>query len=124
MSDGAERRLAVYGTLAPGRPNEHVLAPLGGTWTVGIIRGELRQEGWGADLGYPGIVLHPDGPTVEVHLLESAGLPDRWAELDEYEGPGYRRVVTDVLTDDGSVPANVYVLAPVASPPSDPTDSH
>jgi hypothetical protein len=26
--------LAVYGTLAPGRPNHHVLAPLGGEWTA------------------------------------------------------------------------------------------
>ena len=27
---GAGHRLAVYGTLAPGRPNHHVVAPLGG----------------------------------------------------------------------------------------------
>jgi hypothetical protein len=25
--------LAVYGTLAPGQPNHHVVAPLGGEWT-------------------------------------------------------------------------------------------
>jgi hypothetical protein len=29
--------LATYGTLAPDRPNHHVLAPFGGEWTEGLI---------------------------------------------------------------------------------------
>ncbi len=51
---GTSHTLAVYGTLAPGRPNHHVVAPLGGEWTEGLIEGELLPVGWGADLGYPG----------------------------------------------------------------------
>ena len=61
---GAERQLdalfrtshtlAVYGTLAPGQPNHHVLTPLGGEWTDGLVEGDLLPEGWGAALGYPG----------------------------------------------------------------------
>ncbi len=51
---GTDHTLAVYGTLAPGRPNHHVLAPLGGKWTDGLIEGELLPMGWGAALGYPG----------------------------------------------------------------------
>src|SRR5918911_1728848 len=51
---GVSRVLAVYGTLAPGRPNHHVVAPLGGEWTDGLIEGDLLPEGWAADLGYPG----------------------------------------------------------------------
>ena len=43
--------LAVYGTLAPGRPNHHVLAPLGGEWTDGLIEGDLLPVGWDAELG-------------------------------------------------------------------------
>jgi gamma-glutamylcyclotransferase (GGCT)/AIG2-like uncharacterized protein YtfP len=39
-------RLFVYGTLAPGRPNEHVLSEIGGTWEAAIVTGTLRQEGW------------------------------------------------------------------------------
>ena len=31
---GSSHTLAVYGTLAPGRPNHHVLAPLGSEWTA------------------------------------------------------------------------------------------
>ena len=34
---GSSHTLAVYGTLAPGQPNHHVLAPLGGEWTEGLI---------------------------------------------------------------------------------------
>ena len=51
---GTGHTLAVYGTLAPGRPNHHVLAPLGGAWTDGLIEGDLIPLGWGAALGYPG----------------------------------------------------------------------
>jgi hypothetical protein len=46
--------LAVYRTLAPGQPNHHVVAPLGGEWTEGLIEGDLLPMGWGAALGYPG----------------------------------------------------------------------
>src|SRR5215207_10740041 len=46
--------LAVYGTLAPGQPNHHVVAPLGGGWKDGLIEGDLLPVGWGAALGYPG----------------------------------------------------------------------
>jgi hypothetical protein len=43
--------LAVYGTLAPGKPNHHVVMPLGGEWTDGLIEGDLLPMGWGAVLG-------------------------------------------------------------------------
>ena len=45
---------AVYGTLAPGQPNHHVVEPFEGEWTDGLIEGDLLPEGWGAALGYPG----------------------------------------------------------------------
>ena len=46
------QRLAVYGSLAPGRSNHHVVAPLGGEWTDGCIEGDLLPVGWGAALGF------------------------------------------------------------------------
>jgi hypothetical protein len=61
---GPQHRLAVYGTLGPGGPNHHILADLDGRWIDGTVRGHLREEGWGSELGYPGIVLDPDGPEV------------------------------------------------------------
>ena len=53
--------LFVYGTLAPGRPNEHVLTALGGTWQPATVKGHLKPQGWGAEMGYPGLVLDESG---------------------------------------------------------------
>ena len=50
-------RLFVYGTLGPGRPNEHVLGSIDGSWEAASVTGTLHDEGWGAAMGYPGIVL-------------------------------------------------------------------
>jgi gamma-glutamylcyclotransferase (GGCT)/AIG2-like uncharacterized protein YtfP len=110
MSDSCSR-LAVYGTLGPGKPNHHHLAGLSGEWTQGTVRGELRAEGWGAALGFPGLVLDPNGLTVAVDLLESAELHQHWQRLDDFEGTGYRRVLATITTDRGPLAAWIYVLA-------------
>lgn len=112
-------RLAVYGTLAPGGPNEHVLADIPGTWTPGVVRGTRFGSGWGAALGYPGIVLD-DGGDVACQLFESDELPQHWAELDEFEGPGYLRLPVAVRTADGERRAFIYALseAPMRLPQS------
>jgi len=86
-SDGSQR-LATYGSLAPGRANEHQLTNLNGVWYTGEVYGTLVESGWGADLGFPGIILGRDGQAVPVHVFESADLPSHWARLDEFEGPG------------------------------------
>jgi gamma-glutamylcyclotransferase (GGCT)/AIG2-like uncharacterized protein YtfP len=110
--DGAtDTRFATYGTLAPGRVNHHQLAGLKGQWRQGTVRGRLVDAGWGAELGYPGLVLDPLGPLIEIYLFESADLPDHWSHLDAFEGTGYRRVVTQVRTADGELDAWIYVIA-------------
>ena len=38
-------KLFVYGTLAPNRPNEHILKQIGGSWQDAIVMGILREEG-------------------------------------------------------------------------------
>lgn len=108
---GPDTRLATYGTLAPGRPNHGQLAGLSGRWLEGRVRGSLVQEGWGAEFGYPGLILDAGGPLVEVDVFESSPLPHHWHRLDAFEGPGYRRVATDVSTAEGVLPASIYVLA-------------
>jgi len=112
----ASRRLATYGSLAPGRPNHHQLAALGGVWREGHVRGRLVEAGWGAALGYPALVLDPDGVDVPVHVLESDDLPDHWARLDEHEGSDYRRVVVTVRTLEGELDASIYELDDDARP--------
>lgn len=111
MQSPVETRLATYGSLAPGRANHHQLAALEGEWRPGKVTGALREEGWGAALGYPGLVLDPDGAEVEVQLFQSADLPQHWSRLDAFEGEGYRRVATSVRTAEGELDAYIYVLA-------------
>ena len=105
------QRLFVYGTLAPGRPNEHVLSDISGTWANATVRGLLIQEGWGADQGYPGILLDEFAETVEGMLLTSDNLQCEWARLDDFEGSQYERVVARVQIEDGTiVDAFIYQL--------------
>jgi gamma-glutamylcyclotransferase (GGCT)/AIG2-like uncharacterized protein YtfP len=111
LSEAPDTRLAVYGTLAPGRVNHHQISALAGIWQRGTVRGKLFSSGWGATLGFPGLILDPFGPSVEVDLFESRDLPDHWARLDEFEGTGYRRVVATVNTKEGERNAWIYVLA-------------
>jgi len=109
----ATHRLAVYGTLRPGRSNHHELADIDGEWLRGTVRGTLYDDvNWGPAAGYPGLVLDPEGPPVEVDLLQAAGLPDHWPRLDAFEGDGYRRVITEVITASGPVAACIYTIKP------------
>lgn len=111
ITGSAAIRLATYGTLAPGRPNHHQLAALTGRWLRGMIRGRLVEAGWGAAMGFPGLVLDATGPTIEVHVFESLDLPMHWGRLDTFEGPGYRRVETQVRTEEGDLEAFIYAVA-------------
>jgi gamma-glutamylcyclotransferase (GGCT)/AIG2-like uncharacterized protein YtfP len=112
-------RLFVYGTLAPGRPNEHVLAGVPGEWDAATVAGTLHQEGWGAAAGYPGIVLDESGGQVEGLLFTSESLAEHWARLDEFEGAGYERVLTTVKLKDGAaMDAYIYTLSAYHSPSS------
>ena len=108
--DDTAQRLAVYGTLAPGRSNHHQVAMLRGTCRTGTVRGQLLPNGWGAALGYPALILDDSAEPVEAHLLESLDLPAHWARLDAFEGEGYRRVVAAVSIGGQPVLANIYVL--------------
>jgi len=120
-SFGTGSRLAVYGSLAPGRENHHVVAPLGGTWASGVVEGELTMYGWGAAIGYPALRLRGGGPPVPVQVLTSEALRGAWARLDAFEGAEYRRVLVPVWTSAGNerelmAVANVYEGARAAGP--------
>ncbi|UVO54417.1 gamma-glutamylcyclotransferase [Sphingomonas sp. SUN039] len=106
-----DTRLAVYGTLAPGKPNHHQLDGMSGSWARGTVRGRLVNAGWAADGGYPALVLDPAGGIVEVQVFTSADLPRHWTRLDAFEGADYRRVAVTVATADAVVEAWIYVAA-------------
>ena len=110
-------RLFVYGTLAPGRANAHILADVPGEWEPATVIGTLHSEGWGAAAGYPGIVFDEHGGEVEGLLFSSESLAEQWARLDEFEGEGYERVLTRAKRKDGTfVDAFIYKLS-TSGPP-------
>ena len=97
---GTGHTLAVYGTLAPGQPNHHVVAPLGGEWTDGLVEGDLLPEGWGASLGYPGFRPRVGGDAVAVQVLTAPLLATAWPTLDRFEGPEYQRILVPVFSTE------------------------
>ena len=104
-------RLATYGSLAPGRVNHSHVAELRGRWFSGCVHGRLVAVGWGVALGYPALILDAEGPAIDVEVLESDDLPAHWSRLDDFEGPGYERVLATVHTATGDVDAHVYVVS-------------
>lgn len=110
-------RLFVYGTLKPGEPNAHELDGLKGDWRTAHVRGRLYPSGWGAAMGYPGVILDEDGDRVAGMLFTSADLPEHWGRLDAFEGEGYERVMTRVTLEDGEgTDAYIYALADKTPP--------
>ncbi|HBX9991764.1 TPA: gamma-glutamylcyclotransferase [Klebsiella variicola] len=103
--------LFVYGTLGPGRPNAHILEKIGGTWEEGHVGGSLLDKGWGAEMGYPGIVLDDSGNRVQGFIFTSENLLLHWHILDEFESVEYERVPVEVTTSSGqTVKSCIYML--------------
>ncbi len=110
--DGWPARLATYGTLRIGHVGHDVVAPVGGHWSEGFVRGWYSPDGFGRTLGFPGVILDPDGELIAVSVLHAAALDQWWPVVDDYEGPCYERVVTDVVDEQGTVivAAQIYVV--------------
>ena len=103
--------LAVYGTLAPGQPNHHVVAPLGGEWAPGVVEGDLHPSGWGAILGYPAFLPRDGGPMVAVQVLITPPLATAWPALDEFEGAEYQRILVPVFETLDPAERRLYTVA-------------
>ena len=109
--------LAVYGSLAPGQSNDHMVAPLGGEWSDGFVEGDLFQVGWGAAIGHRAFRPRAGGQKVAVKVLTSSLLPQAWPSLDHFEGGEYRRILIPVFAEDAdggrslATVANLYAAA-------------
>jgi gamma-glutamylcyclotransferase (GGCT)/AIG2-like uncharacterized protein YtfP len=104
-------RLAIYGTLAPGKVNHHHIADLGGDWYDAALRGGLGKVPEGVHQGLPGLRLDPAAPAMAVKLLVCPGLPVAWARLDAFEGEEMQRLLVPLESADGPIAvANVYAL--------------
>jgi gamma-glutamylcyclotransferase (GGCT)/AIG2-like uncharacterized protein YtfP len=75
------------------------------------VRGRLVELGWGAAMGYPAIVLDPEGDRVSGYLFRAERLAKAWPRIDAFEGEQYRRTRTSVeLECGGGVAAFIYAL--------------
>jgi gamma-glutamylcyclotransferase (GGCT)/AIG2-like uncharacterized protein YtfP len=102
--DGADTRLAAYGTLRPGESNHAMLADVGGVWIEGMVQGVKFEAN-----GYPAFQRRLDNGLVPVSVLISNQLPAHWARLDDFEGVDYQRIRVPVQLTDGTVlVANLY----------------
>lgn len=106
-----KEKLFVYGTLGLGRPNEHILNDIGGTWETASVKGILKDKGWGSDMGFPGLELDESGEEIKGFVFTSENLGEHWASLDEFEGEAYLRVISKVVLKNGdTIDANIYTL--------------
>jgi gamma-glutamylcyclotransferase (GGCT)/AIG2-like uncharacterized protein YtfP len=106
------QRLAVYGSLRPGRENFCLVAHLRGSWQRGHVRGVLHPGGGEGSERWPKLIEDESAPEVEVDVLESVDLPERWEELDRFEGAAYRRRLVIVeLAGKRLAVANLYAKA-------------
>jgi gamma-glutamylcyclotransferase (GGCT)/AIG2-like uncharacterized protein YtfP len=106
LLDSPERKLIVYGTLAPGEPNHHIISDLEGEWDTCIAEGDL--------IDFNGLMLFrwkPSGKRLEMKLFISPDLPKQWAKIDKFEGFYYKRRLIAAETDRGVSVANIYVDA-------------
>lgn len=108
-------RMAFYGTLRRGASNHYEVRSIPGDWHLATVRGWVYDITWGPADGYPGITLDADAPTTEVDVLESDELEKHLRRLDDFEGPGYRRIEVDVTLEDGTeTTAWIYEADPEA----------
>jgi gamma-glutamylcyclotransferase (GGCT)/AIG2-like uncharacterized protein YtfP len=112
LLDFPSRRLAVYGSLAPGKKNHNMIEGMEGSWRKAVLRGSLLNEGWGAGEGFPGFLWDGTNTPVAAQVFSSADLPHYWARLDAFEGEEYRRILAPAEIEDGEIEiCNVYALA-------------
>ena len=97
----------------PGGQYAHLLDKAGNDWQPASVTGFFDVNGWGHSVGYPALLLHPQGTTITGMLLTSRTLQTLWSELDEFEGAAYLRRQATVTCKDGSqTTAAVYELHP------------
>ena len=106
LFDYPDRKLVVYGTLAPGNVNHHIISKIQGTWEVCIVNGSVNENN-----GLPLFVWQPSAPPIKAQLFSSDTLPGWWDRLDEFEGSDYKRILVPISKTNRMAIANCYVAA-------------
>ncbi len=103
--------LFVYGTLMPNCPHGNVLEDIVGKFAPATVKGYLKDAGWSAGMGYPGIHLDENGDTIHGYLFYSSNLINHWENLDEFESAEFTRTeVVATRYDEFEVDTYIYVL--------------
>jgi len=101
--DNLDESLIVYGSLAPGGRYHYLLADLPGTWEKCIIRGRMGEAG-----SFKAFRYEENGPEHPAWLVTSKALPQKFPELDAFEGESYRRRVVSARVGRRRVRAQIY----------------
>ncbi|WP_286927617.1 gamma-glutamylcyclotransferase family protein [Flavobacterium sp. UBA4197] len=109
-----ENYLIIYGTLAPGKPNHHIMEHIRGEWQQATVKGKLENKGWGAEMGYYGF-RHADAGEqneIEAYVLFSDELVANRKYLDDFEGSGYKRILASYKKSNGETGVGyIYAIA-------------
>lgn len=89
------KKLAVYGTLLPGKPNHQIIADLKGEWVNGNIRGRIEVRD---NLSVFFWDLNAELLKIQIFLSEQ--LPNEYDRLDKFEGALYNRIWILFETND------------------------
>lgn len=107
--DNASTVLFVYGTLAPGEENAHIMDGMIGTWCKASVRGARSDQGWGVNNRHPGLIPDESGGIVDGLIFTSNDLPAHWERLDKFEGADYHRIPIKATLENGdNVVAQIY----------------
>ncbi len=109
MQASKPNALFVYGTLAPGEENAHIMDGINGCWLKATVRGRRYATGYGALKIHPGFFPDETAAPVSGLVFVSDDLPKHWSRLDAFEGPAYERVIITARLEDGcTMPAFIY----------------
>ena len=104
LLDKPDERLVIYGTLAPGKPNHNVIEDLSGVYCGCSVHGRISEVD-----GLPYFTWAPSEASLAAQLFSSRQLPDKWDDLDRFEGDGYKRRLIPATVDDGLTVASIYM---------------
>jgi len=104
LLDKPGERLVIYGTLAPGKANHSVIEDLSGQYCDCSVNGRVSEVD-----GLPYFTWTPSGDSLDAQLFSSKQLPEKWDDLDRFEGAGYKRRLIPATTDGGLSVASIYL---------------
>lgn len=101
-----EKVLIIYGSLAPGEKNHHIISHIKGSWHKATIQGRIIDNGWSDNRsGYPEFQKVENGEaanTLSVMAFISSELDAHWKLLDDFEASeNYSRVRISCKLENG-----------------------